>query len=458
MPNGLEPRKQPDGAGPLTLRVLRDIGNLPASLRAWHQFADGLQKLIAQRARARQAPNLRVVEDEATHCVAPPSAYLDGYAKARALDRHAADNYVAHTHIGDPVMDAVMEDLAPLPQRQIHQFIHAGMQEDHDGLRNAPQSLRNFFIDAPQPDPDWLDRDAFRPGIRAFQRNSVLILSAFVTGVLIDGFSTLISKSFVQTGRIFDNGVWRLKQNNRHQLEIFLPGGLERYGDGWKLSVRIRFVHAQIRRLLGRTAEWEHDAWGVPVSAAHLGYAAACFAARTVKHSESLGAKYSTEERASFHHVWRYAGYLMGIPETILFTDEAHAIHIYRVGSILEPPPTEDAIVMTNALINSAPLVANITDPAERRKLVNKVIYPISRALVGNHLADQLNFPRDGGTSFPLLAYRIDQRVRQLRATFRREGARARTFATLLEASAYDDTGVSYRLPDHVHDERATKW
>ena len=42
---------------------------------------------------------------------------------------------------------------------------------------------------------------------------------------------------------------------------------------------------------------------------------------------------------------------------------------------------------MTNALINSAPLVANIEDPVERRQLVTNVIYPISRALVGNKLA-----------------------------------------------------------------------
>ena len=385
-----------------------------------------------------------------------PSAYAEGYARARAVDRAAADNYIAHTLVGDPVMDAVVEEMAPLPQSRVHEFIRAGMEEDREGLRDAPRLLRDFFIDAPQPDPDWLDRDAFRPGIRAFQRNSVLVLSAFVTGVLIDGFSTLISKSFVQTGRIFENGVWRLKQNNRHQMEIFLPGGLERYGEGWKLSVRIRFVHAQVRMLLGRTAEWEHDAWGVPISAAHLGYAVACFAARTVKHSESLGARYTAEERAGFHDVWRYAGYLMGIPESILFADESHALHIYRIGSLCEPPPTPDAIVMTNALINSAPLVANIDDPAERDRLVRKVIYPISRALVGGKLSDQLRFPRERGVILPLLAYRIDRRIRGLRARFGREGPQ--NFSTLLEASAYDDAGLSYRLPDHVHDERSSKW
>ena len=377
-----------------------------------------------------------------------PSDYKAGYEKARLVDRETADNYIAHTHIGDPVMDAVVEELASLPQIQVHQFLRAGMDEDHEGMRNAPQLLRDFFIDAEQPDPEWLDHGAFAPGVRAFQRNSVAVLSAFVTGVLIDGFATLISKSFVQTGRIFDNGVRRLKQNNRHQMEIFWPGGLERHGDGWKLSVRIRFVHAQIRRLLAQTEEWEHEAWGVPVSAAHVGYAVACFAARTVKHSEALGARYSPEERAGFHAVWRYAGHLMGIPETILFTDESHALHIYRIGSLCEPPPTPEAIVMTNALINSAPLVAGITDAEERKKLVKGVIYPVSRGLIGNDLADQLNFPANR-LPFVLFWFRLDQHIQRLRARLRKEGPK--NFSTLLEASAYDDAGLSYRLPDHAH-------
>ena len=385
-----------------------------------------------------------------------PSAYKPGYEKARLVDEEAARNYIAHTTIGDPVMDALVEEMATLSRDQVHQFIRAGMDEDHDGLRDAPQGLRDFFVDAPQPDPDWLDREAFGPGIRAFQRNSVLVLSAFVTGTLIDGFATLISKSFVQTGRIFDNGVWRLKQNNRQQLEIFWPGGLERQGEGWKLSVRIRFVHAQVRRLLAPTAEWNDGACGVPISAAHVGYAVACFAARSLNHSESLGARYSTEERASFHDVWRYAGWLMGIPETILFTDESHALDLYRIGSICEPPPTEDAIIMTNALVNSAPLVAGINDKEERQKLVKNVIYPVARGLVGNELADQLKFPPNR-LPFPLFWFRVDQRIQKMKARFQKAGS-AKNFTTLLEASAYDDAGLSYRLPDHAHAEESSDW
>ena len=384
-----------------------------------------------------------------------PSEYQAGYDQARLIDQKTADNYIAHTIIGDPVMDALVEELAEFPQERVHQFLRAGMDEDQDGLRDAPRALRRFFVDEPQPDPDWLDYNLFTPGIRGFQKNSVLVLSAFVTGVLIDGFSTLISKSFVQTGRIFDDGVRRLKQNNRHQMEIFWPGGLERYGDGWKLSVRIRFVHAQTRRLLAQTDEWQQDSWGVPLSAAHMGYAVACFAARTVRHSEVLGAQYDAEERAGFHAVWRYAGYLMGIPETILFTDESDALHLYRIGSICEPPPTLESVVMTNALINSAPLVAGIEDPEERGKLVKNIIYPISRALVGNDLADQLNFPQSKLPTAVFL-FKLDQRIQRLLARWRKEGTKS--FSTLLAASAYDDSGLSYRLPDHVYSERSHPW
>ena len=87
-----------------------------------------------------------------------------------------------------------------------------------------------------------------------------MILAAFVPGVLIEGFTTNIAKSFFITGRVRDQGVRRLGQNNRHMLEIFLPGGQYRQGDGWKLSVRISLVHARIRHLLNNSEEWDNEA------------------------------------------------------------------------------------------------------------------------------------------------------------------------------------------------------
>ena len=106
-----------------------------------------------------------------------------------------------------------------------------------------------------------------------------------------------------------------------------------------------------------------------------------------------LGGRFTAEEHASILSVWRYTGYLMGIPETVLYTDGASAGRIYRIGFMCEPGPDADSTAMANALINSIPGVANITDPEEKKKVL-ALAYRLSRAILGNALADQYQYPR----------------------------------------------------------------
>ena len=219
--------------------------------------------------------------------------------------------------------------------------------------------------------------------------------------------------------------------------------------------MRVRFRARSGPAAVVVSDDWDHDAWGTPISAAHLGYALACFSARSLIHSKALGARYSPEEHDSFLAVWRYTGHLMGIPDSIIFTDEDDALDIYRIGGMCEPAPTVDSIVMANALIKSAPLVAGIEDRDEREKLVRKIIYPISRALVGHELADQLNFPKRGGKS-TLIMYRLAQSARTLKSRSNGKGMDA--FSTLLATSAYEDSGLSYRLPTHAYAEQSNEW
>lgn len=183
-----------------------------------------------------------------------PGAYVEGYATARGVDPVLADAYIRHTRIGDPDLDPVIEEVADLASDQLQRAIRAGIEQDAEALRQAPRSLRHFFEDKVDP-PPWLDFEAHAPAVRAFNVNAANVLVAFVCGVLIEGFSTLISKSFATTGRVLspESARRRLMQNNRHLMEVFFPGGMERDGDGWKLSTRLRFVHARVRHLLANS-------------------------------------------------------------------------------------------------------------------------------------------------------------------------------------------------------------
>ena len=380
-----------------------------------------------------------------------PSAYARTYARARRHARTLADNYMSHTSVGDPQLDPVMEELASMPPRDLHRFIEAGIERQSDVLRKAPRSLRNFFANLEEP--EWLDYEAFRPGIRAFHTNADLMLVAFVAGVLVEGFSTLIAKSFNMTGRVAHTKR-RLQQNNRQLMEIFYPGGLERDGDGWKLSTRVRFVHCRIRTLLAQSDDWDTDAWGTPISAAHLGLAIAVFSKRLLDYSKKVGATYGRDQEDSVMAVWRYAGYLMGIPESILYRNAEEAESIYTIGFLCEPAPTRDSVDMANALIRSIPSVADITDPVEQKK-TTALAYKLSRALIGKTRADQFQYPWTL-TFGALFLFRIKQRFqRALRNT---QLVRSGNFTQMLQISVYDEGGLSYRMPDSVRASQSSDW
>ena len=382
-----------------------------------------------------------------------------GYAQARALDAEMADNYVAHTQIGDPLADAAMDVLSSLRRSASIRLIRACMDDTHPEIQSdAPPEVLALFEHATTP-PDWLDVAALAPGVNMFLRNLKMVLGGMIAGTLVEGFSTNISQSFFITGRLRDQGVRRLQQNNRHMLEIFFPGGLERQGDGWKLSVRIRLIHAQIRRLLAESEEWDANAWGTPVSAAHTGFAITAFSARLLKHMRGMGASYSPDEAASFMAAWRYSGYLMGIPESILYRDEEEALKLFKIGTLCEPTPGSSSRVMAHSLVNSAPLVVGVDDRDEQVHLT-QYVYKMSRALIGNSLADQLNYPKQ--SSFGALPwFRTQARYDHFMSRYfpKRAGKNHfNNFMTLLSGSRFDEDGISYQVPDHVYAEESSSF
>ncbi len=381
-----------------------------------------------------------------------PTAYVDGYSKARAVDRETADDYIRHTTIGDPEVDGIMEELSSIPPAELHRFIAAGLEQQEEVLRGAPRILRDFIESLDDP-PPWLDYDSFRPGIRAFHANVDLMLVAFVTGVLVEGFSTLIAKSFSITERV-SLTKRRLQQNNRHMMDVFFPGGMYRENDGWKLSVRIRFIHARIRALLNKSEEWEHENWGTPVSAAHLGFAISVFSKRLLEYSVQVGGKFNEEESESVMAIWRYAGYLMGIPESILYATTAEAEKIYKISYLCEPPPDSTSITVANGLIKAIPSVADVTDPTEEKKLIG-LAYRLSRALIGNQLANHFQFPKES-TIGTLFSFRMKQRIQRMLKGG--QLVRSDNFSQLLQISVYDERGLSYKMPDHVKHSMSNPW
>ncbi len=386
-----------------------------------------------------------------------PTSYKDGYAKALEDNPEVARKYIAHTSIGDPLADTLIRDVESLDSRQYQKYIRLGMRgaTDTAEFKTAPQSIKKFFEFNEHP-PEWLDLQALKPGVKMFHKNTRLILAGMVGGVLVEGFSTNIAKSFFLTGRIMDKGIRRLQQNNRQMLEVFMPHGLLKYNDGWVLSIRIRLIHAKIRFLIEQSDEWDQSELGLPISSANLGFAVASFSARLLYFLDKLGGNITQEERASFMQGWRYSGYLMGVPESILYTNEKEALELNRIARICEPPPSMESIAMASSLINSAPLLAGISEPKNRREL-SGYISKISRALIGDKLADALNY--DKVSTFGVIwRFKLLNKIERFFSIFSEGNNKTTNMMTALEVSMYEEKGITYGLPDNLYSEKSSKW
>ncbi len=360
--------------------------------------------------------------------------------------------------VGDPLADAAVASLADFEPARTHELINGCMERDEELMSSAPAELRDFFevLENP-PLHAKFDPQKSIAGCRAFHKNSDMFFVGLVLDSVISGFTTGVSKSFYMTGRTTGN-LRRLKQNTRHLVEITLPGGLERHGDGWKLTVRIRLIHAQVRRLLQGTQDWDVTVDGVPLHMSHMVLAATGFSAINLRSVRKLGVKLTHEESESFMYIWRYVTWLMGVPETILFNSEEEAVRLKEIGNLCEPQPAKESISLAHGTIGVVPELIGITEPKKAKRMLND-LYRISRALIGNELADSLEYPKQV-TFGALLAARIQRKIQTI-ASKVIPGATpmaVTNFAGLLHRSVYDEIGISYRMPDATKDTDSTPW
>ena len=392
-----------------------------------------------------------------THGLRIPAAYREGYAQARALNPALADEYIRHTVLDDPAADAAVEALAPLGREKMARFIAAGMDGDAGVFSQAPPELQAFFAEIEER-PAWY-HDVALDGRRVFHEYSDLFVPAFFVVTLMNAAS-LVSKAFYATGRVMTTGggIRRIRQNTRHFVEIMLPGSLDRHGDGWKHSVRIRLIHAQVRRLIRASGEWDESVFGAPLSLAHMALSSANFSASMIRHAMRLGVPMDAAARESFMQTWRYASLLIGSPEALLFEgDEERTHELSRISSVCEPLPEKEAAAIADALVRALPIVAGKRTPRERRAMI-AYASRVSRALLGAELSNRMGLPRYRTEG--VLAFMQARRwtVDASRRLSRQFGAKSRVknVAFLFETSVLGD--MSYYMPDRLKASEQSPW
>jgi hypothetical protein len=192
-----------------------------------------------------------------------------------------------------------------------------------DGAPAAPPMLREFFA-AVDTVPDWVDFDLIEHGARAYRRlgrsrDDVLLQLSLIGGYRFVGPADLL----VETGGLSGStAIRRLGETQKWGIAVSAPDGMRRGGEGFKLTVHVRAMHALMNHRFETNGRWDIDRYGLPINQSDQAATLGLFNSTALLGVRALGRIVSRRESLAIMHLWKYVGWLMGVDEDWLFDTE----------------------------------------------------------------------------------------------------------------------------------------
>lgn len=340
----------------------------------------------------------------------------------------------------DPLADAVVADSAG---KGGVATVRKALAGDEAAVSGASEPVR-ALLDQLTTDPDWLEPDRLDRAADVLVRYSAqwgLVLGA--ASLLRGADNRIAAKPLLLTGRYGNEPAVRSIEVGEWLAQVVRRGGMAHDGEGFARTVRVRLIHAHVRRFIRAHAEWDEPAWGVPIPQPYLAFTLAEFGHISLAAMAQLGVRLRPHELDDVYHLWRYVGHVIGVVPALNPTCEGDHVRIEELYRLTSPGPDEHSRDFVRALTEGylAPQLATMLpgSPAWRARTAERIMYGASRVFLGDDAADALAIP-DGPAKHVVRAARpglalLDQaRLRLLgreRITARGYAARDRELARL---------------------------
>lgn len=318
--------------------------------------------------------------------------------RERGMNMAASGTYRRYTSAADPAADAVAAAFAKLPAGRGRQMLETALAEGIAAVADAPPELIEFFAQL-EATPPWADWKLIDRGGSLFLRSGIVGIAALNLACLPMMYrSPAGNKPLVFTGQLLRRAPRRLAETARFMLETSRPGGLRMGAEGFDMTVRVRLMHAQVRRLLRPSGRW-NPAWGEPVNQLYMAGTSITLSVVFLRALRRLGMLVSRSDAQALLALWRYSSHLMGVMPELQCSTEAEGWRIMEFMAEFEGAPDDDSRALMNAAM-TAPYVQGLERYAWRVPMA----YDLSRELVGETLADALGYPPRHGWGWVRMA------------------------------------------------------
>ncbi len=269
----------------------------------------------------------------------------------RALpDAGWSDTYGRGLLQGDTEMDALVDWMISAGMATTKPLFLQALEHGLDTLDSPPEPLARFFAHI-EACPAWVDDELLRIGSEANAMQGAALSVGLRDFILMGGYlSSSINEVLAVSGGL-KSPVKRLAETAQWAIDISEPGGLDRFAPGFISTIRVRWVHALVRRHIRNLPSWDVQEHGVPanqtdMAGTWLGFAIGGPLAATLLGKWVL----SPRDLKGYLHMHRYAAWLMGVDEHFLSDDAVECAYRLANNTLTQPGPTAVCREMAQAL------------------------------------------------------------------------------------------------------------
>jgi len=235
--------------------------------------------------------------------------------------------------------------------REIEQYIRKGVSETDE----VPASVQSLFQQT-QAVPKWLDSNLLKSGAELCMRSNVDSLISLRDYCLIGGYDyAYLNKPLIVTEALKKGAVKRLSETLDFWVNATRYNALEIHAKGYEFAIKTRLIHSYARLSIKKHYKnWDTENWGEPINSWDMMATYIGFSLVFLHSLKKLGNTFSDDEERGLFHLWKYVGYLLGIPEDLLPDDKKQATEYFYLWTAIQPPSDKDSVLLAHSLLNES--------------------------------------------------------------------------------------------------------
>ncbi|WP_254052201.1 oxygenase MpaB family protein [Aeromicrobium sp. A1-2] len=219
-------------------------------------------------------------------------------------------------YVGDPVAEKYVADVffGEIGHQRGRAMLDEALDHGIDSIPDAPESMKTLFTEL-ETVPDWVDRDLVEQGARVWRRWGTMLYSvagAITLEIYTEG--AVAMPLSLAGGYAGDNALRRFLETCKFWIDVSEPGALFEVGSqARKTAMQVRVMHVAVRKRVGDHPEWDHEAWGLPISQTYEQMTQIGGAVAPAMSLWLLGYQTTPKEMRALIHFNRYMGHLLGV-------------------------------------------------------------------------------------------------------------------------------------------------